>query len=60
MPGMNGLELAMKVHARNPEVRIILATGYAELPTNSAVDFPRLAKPYTQDELAQALERAFK
>ena len=51
MPGMNGLELAHKVHARNPELRVILATGYAELPTNAPVDFPRLSKPYTQEEL---------
>jgi len=60
MPGMNGLELALKVHARHPDLRVILATGYAELPTDSPVDFPRLAKPYTQQELAEALERAFK
>lgn len=59
MPGMNGLELATKVHARNPDVRIILATGYAELPTDSPVDFPRLAKPYTQEDLSNALKRAF-
>jgi len=59
MPGMNGLELALKLQARDPEVRVILATGYAELPTNAPVDFPRLSKPYTQEELAAALERAF-
>jgi len=60
MPGMNGLELALKLQARDPEVRVILATGYAELPTNAPVDFPRLSKPYTQEELAEALERVFK
>ena len=60
MPGMNGLELAHKLHVRNPELRIILATGYAELPTNAPVDFPRLSKPYTQEELVEVLERAFK
>jgi PAS domain S-box-containing protein len=60
MPGMNGLELAMKVRARDPDTQVILATGYAELPTNSSVDFPRLAKPYTQEELSQVLERAVK
>jgi PAS domain S-box-containing protein len=60
MPGMNGLELALKLQARDPQVRVILATGYAELPTNAPVDFPRLSKPYTQEELAQALERLFK
>ena len=60
MPGMNGLEMALKLQARDPDVRIILATGYAELPTNAPVDFPRLSKPYTQEELAEVLERVFK
>ena len=58
MPGMNGLELAMKVSATHPRTRVILATGYAELPTNSVVDFPRLSKPYTQQELSAVLDDA--
>ena len=58
MPGMNGLELAMKVSATHPQTRVILATGYAELPTNSVVDFPRLSKPYTQQELSVVLDNA--
>jgi DNA-binding NtrC family response regulator len=28
MDGMNGLELARKVHERNPEVPVIIVTGY--------------------------------
>jgi len=58
MPGMNGLELALRTQAGYPEVHVILATGYAELPANSSADFPRLSKPYTQEELAEALERS--
>ena len=58
MLGMNGLEFATKAHAKYPRMRIILATGYAELPTSAAVPFPRLSKPYTQDELSKALESA--
>lgn len=58
MPGMNGLELAIKVSATHPQTRVILATGYAELPTNSVVDFPRLSKPYTQQELSVVLDNA--
>lgn len=57
MPGMTGLDLAGRAKAKYPEILIILATGYAELPTNAAVDFPRLSKPYTQEQLAQALAR---
>jgi len=56
MPGMNGLELATTVHEKHPDVRIVLATGYAELPTETVLAFPRLSKPYTQEELAEALE----
>ena len=31
---------------------VLLATGYAELPQDSELDLPRLAKPYQQKELA--------
>ena len=57
MPGMNGLELATKITTRHPQMLVILATGYAELPTESSVAFPRLSKPYTQEQLAAALKR---
>lgn len=56
MPGMNGLDLAMKIRQIKPEIPVVLATGYADLPSPSTVDFPRLAKPYSQDELAKVLE----
>ena len=37
---------------------IILATGYAELPVGTDGGLPRLAKPYRQDALAQAVANA--
>jgi CheY-like chemotaxis protein len=52
MPGMTGMELASRVRARSPRVPILLATGYAELAAGQAMTLPRLAKPYTQDQLA--------
>jgi CheY-like chemotaxis protein len=55
MPGMTGLDLATRLKLAKPKLPIVLATGYAELPPNTPIDFPRLAKPYTQDELAEAL-----
>jgi PAS domain S-box-containing protein len=58
MPGMNGLDFAVKAKSRCPEMLIILATGYAELPTNATVDFPRLSKPYNQEQLSRALASA--
>jgi PAS domain S-box-containing protein len=60
MPGMSGLELAQRIKAKNPKMPIILATGYAELPAGKASEFRRLSKPYTENELAAALEMALK
>ncbi|WP_158915859.1 ATP-binding protein [Caulobacter sp. S45] len=57
MPGMTGMELAMTVRARAPEIPILLATGYAELDGEEAIDLPRLAKPYTQDQLSAQISR---
>ena len=37
---------------------IILATGFAELPPGTGAGLPRLAKPFTQEELARAIAEA--
>jgi PAS domain S-box-containing protein len=58
MPGMNGFELAQQIKRSNPRLPIILATGYAELPTDRSIEFGHLSKPYTADALAAALEKA--
>jgi PAS domain S-box-containing protein len=58
MPGMNGLDLATAIRRINSKLPIILATGYAELSPDAPLEFPRLGKPYTQEELATALETA--
>ncbi len=55
MPGMTGLDLARAAQKLRPDLRILLATGYADLPEGSALDVPRLPKPYTQDQLASAV-----
>ena len=60
MPGMNGHDLALRIQQINPGLPVILATGYAELPSQSAREFHRLPKPYTQAELAAALDAAMK
>jgi CheY-like chemotaxis protein len=57
MPGMNGLELAARIRERFPDMPIILATGYAEKAGDGAECFPRLSKPYSDAEVAQALSR---
>jgi CheY-like chemotaxis protein len=56
MPGMTGLELAHTIKAAWPELPIVLATGYAELPTGSApIRLNRLFKPFRPADLAEML-----
>ena len=38
MEGMNGLELARKVHDKHPEVPVIIVTGYGPIDGGSDVD----------------------
>jgi CheY-like chemotaxis protein len=57
MPGMTGIELAMRIRELRPKLPIILATGYAELPDNPSPEIPRLSKPYRQEDLAAVINR---
>ena len=52
MPGMNGADLAMRIRKTHPDLPVLLATGYADLPDGLTIDLPRLGKPYTQSQLA--------
>ncbi len=58
MPGMTGLQLAEIAQGLRPEMAVILATGYAELPPGADPALGRLAKPFTQAELAEAVTQA--
>lgn len=55
MPQMTGLQLAEAIAERRPGVPVVLATGYAELPPGAGEDLARLAKPYSQADLARVL-----
>ena len=57
MPGMTGVQLAAELLSRVPDIRVIVATGYADLP-NSNSEFTLLNKPYSQEELAGAIANA--
>lgn len=57
MPKMNGSQLASAVRKIRPDLPILLATGYAELPPGAELDLPRISKPYTQDQLNQEINR---
>ncbi len=56
MPGMRGTELAAQLKRNHPELPVILATGYAELPNGENPELPRLSKPFRQDDLAAVID----
>ena len=53
MPRMTGGELAAIVAEKWPATRIVLASGYADLPSGSTLSCERLSKPFTQLQLEQ-------
>ena len=59
MPGMTGTELATKIHRIRPDLPVVIATGYSDLP-NGELKLPRLAKPYRQQALAVLIETLVK
>jgi PAS domain S-box-containing protein len=58
MPRMTGLELARKIEATRPTVRLLLTSGLDAPVATSEDEFAILRKPYSQAELAQALRSA--
>ena len=58
MPGMTGAELARFIFSTFPELPVILASGYAELPNDEGLsNLLRLTKPFTQEQLHAAVQR---
>ena len=62
MPGMDGIELAGKIHEGYPEIPVLIMTGYAEL--NVAVNaikrgaFDFIIKPLSPDYLIHSIGKA--
>jgi len=56
MPCMTGVELLGAIRERRPDLPVILATGFAELAPGTGGAVRRLAKPFTQQELADAVD----
>lgn len=59
MPKMNGGQLAAAIRGKYPDLPILLATGYAELPPGADLELPRLSKPYNQQQLAREIAKLF-
>ena len=55
MPHMTGAQLIGEIKTGWPDLPVILATGYAELPKETDPLLRRLAKPFRQSDLMQAV-----
>ena len=58
MPQMTGTDLVAAIRTEHARMPVLLVTGYAELPNGSDRALPRLAKPFTQAQLAAAVDQA--
>ncbi|HEY7386251.1 MAG TPA: PAS domain S-box protein [Beijerinckiaceae bacterium] len=58
MPHTTGTQLAERIRAEWPNLPIVLATGFAELPADADPFLLKLDKPFGQKELAEAVTAA--
>jgi CheY-like chemotaxis protein len=62
MPGgMTGYDVAEWVHSRKPDLKVLLTSGYAHVSgmvSNRVRENKVLGKPYTREQLAQAVREA--
>ncbi|AWN40126.1 hypothetical protein DK389_05695 [Methylobacterium durans] len=55
MPEMTGVQLAAALRTDWPDLPIILASGYTDLPEGTGSGLPRLSKPFSQAALKRAV-----
>jgi len=55
MPRMTGAQLMSAIRKDWPDLPIILATGFAEIPGGTDVKAPILSKPFTETDLTRVL-----
>jgi PAS domain S-box-containing protein len=60
MPQMTGMQLAAAIRVDWPNLPILLVSGYAELPSKTAFELPKLAKPFSLDDLEDAIARTIR
>ena len=58
MPKMTGLQLFEVLRQEHPDLRLILASGFADLPASAYALAVKVAKPFDQQQLADAIGRA--
>jgi CheY-like chemotaxis protein len=60
MPQMTGGELADQIRDLRPNLPVIFATGYAELPNPEESGLPRLCKPYRLEDLTSLMDEVLR
>jgi PAS domain S-box-containing protein len=55
---MDGLGLARALRARNPDLPVLLVTGYSDMAGSLGAEFPVLRKPYQLPDLHRAMASA--
>jgi CheY-like chemotaxis protein len=58
MPNMTGAELVEEVRRERPNLPVVVATGYSELPAGFDESVAKLAKPFTLADLRRVLDDA--
>ena len=58
MPEMTGAALAEAARQAQPTLRVIVAAGYGEGPSEGDPDVVKIAKPFRQEDLASAISDA--
>jgi PAS domain S-box-containing protein len=59
MPGMSGVELAVRIRERWPGIAVVLTSGYSDVLADDARHgFPVLQKPYSIEDLSRILAEA--
>ncbi len=60
MPNMTGVALAREIHRTRPDLPVVLASGYAEMPEGAKQDIvARLEKPFSHDDLDGVIRSLF-
>jgi YesN/AraC family two-component response regulator len=55
MPGMTGADLIQAGRQAVPNLKAIILSGYADLPPGTDLAVPRLAKPFSEEDLAEMI-----
>src|SRR5208337_2108436 len=58
MAGMDGIDLAREIRKRQPDMPIVLVTGYSRIPASVGQEFVLVRKPYQLPELGRAVSEA--